>query len=314
MKPIVIVTTRPFDWMIDQLAARYDLHVLDAGQDLSDLPDRARMARGIARFANGRVDRSLIAALPELRVVANFGAGYELVDMQAARERDISVSYNGSGSPNAVADHAIALLLGVTRQVVDAHRFVASGDWLHARYPLVEGFSGRRLGIYGMGRIGQAIARRAIPFEMEIGYHNRRKIEGSAHRHFDNLGELADWSEHMVIACPATPETVGSVDEAIIGRLGPKGVLINIARGSVIDQNALVAALDAGRIGGAGLDVLVVEPSLPHGLVGRPNVVLTPHIAGSTLDGWRAATQQMIDNLDNYFETGRVLEPVSASA
>jgi lactate dehydrogenase-like 2-hydroxyacid dehydrogenase len=310
MKPTIIVTERPLDWMIEHLAEHFEVHVLDKGQPLATLAPAAREARGIARFAGGRVDRALIEALPRLEVVANFGAGYELVDLDAARERAIAISNNTSGSPAAMADHAVALLLAATRRLVDTHRFIADGRWLTERYPLTEGLTGSKVGIYGLGRIGKAVALRLAPFEVSVGYHNRRPAQGLDLPYFPSLAGLAAWADHLVISCPSTHETRGSVDAAVLAALGPRGVVVNIARGNIIDQPALIAALDAGRIGGAGLDVLLSEPDRPMGLIDRPNVVLTPHVAGSTREGWLAATDRMRANLLAFFATGAVLTPV----
>ncbi len=259
---------------------------------------------------NAVVDAEFIERLPELKLIAVFGAGYDRVDIAAARRRGIAVANTPGVTDAAVADMAMALLLATARQVCAADRFVRAGRWPHGRFPLVPQFSGRRLGIFGLGRIGEAIAKRAIGFDLEIGYHNRRRQPELPYRYFDGLAALAAWSDYLVVACPATPDTRGRVDAEVLQALGRAGILVNIARGSIIDENALVGALESRAIAGAGLDVFEHEPEVPAALTGRDDVVLTPHVAGGTLETWRAAEEAVIANLVSFFETGRPLTPV----
>lgn len=305
----LLITGRPLDWIVEKLGTRFTVSVAPDG--IADLPD-ARLGGvvAVAVFGGGMVDEPVLARLPALRGVVNFGVGYDRIDVAAAARRGLPVGYLPGTTAGCVADHAWALLLALGRRVVSGHAFVTSGEWLERRFPLTRRVSGRRLGIYGMGAIGSAIAKRAAGFDMEIAYHNRRARTDTPHRYVGSLRELAAWADILAIACPATPETIGSVDDAVLAALGPEGLIINIARGSIVDEDALVAALDGGRIAGAGLDVFAVEPTRPDRLIGRENVVLTPHCAGGTQETWTDTVNRLHDNLVALVETGAVLDPV----
>jgi hydroxypyruvate reductase len=260
---------------------------------------------------NARVDLPEMARQPGLKFIAVFGAGYDRVDLAAMQERGIALANTPGVTDSCVADMAMALLLATSRQICLGDRHVRAGRWPQGRLPLASRFSGRRLGIFGLGGIGAAIARRAAGFDLEIGYHNRRRRGDVAYRYFEDLAALAGWADYLVVACPASPQTYRRVDAAVLAALGPSGVIVNIARGSIIDEDALVAALEKRAIAGAGLDVFAQEPTVPPRLVALDNVVLAPHVAGSTHETWDEASALLVRNLDHFFTMGRPLTPVA---
>ena len=250
-----------------------------------------------------------LAAAPRPGVVACFGVGYDGIDLAAARRHGVQVSTTPDVLTDCVADTALGLMLACARQLVAASRHVQSGAWLQGPFPLATRFSGKRVGIVGLGRIGLAIARRAGGFDMAVRYHGRSARAGLPYEFEGDLAALAGWADFLVLACPGGPQTRHLVSASVLDALGPDGYLINIARGSVVDEDALVAAIQAGRIAGAGLDVYADEPRVPAGLLGNDRVVTLPHLAASTRETRHAMEQLVLDNLAGFFATGRVLTP-----
>lgn len=285
-----------------QIAGRYALRQPPAAVD---------PAAPVIVVQNARVDRPEMARQPGLKFIAVFGAGYDRVDIAAAKERGIVLANTPGVTDTCVADMAMALLLATARRVCVGDRHVRAGRWPQARLPLAPRFSGRRLGIFGLGGIGAAIARRAAGFDMEISYHNRRRRNDVPYTYYDDLERLAAASDYLVVACPASPETYRRVDAGVLRALGPAGILVNIARGSIVDEEALVAALESRTIAGAGLDVFEREPNAPSRLFALDNVVLAPHVAGSTHETWDEASALLMQNLDHFFTTGRPLTPIA---
>ncbi|MBM3600283.1 MAG: 2-hydroxyacid dehydrogenase [Alphaproteobacteria bacterium] len=298
------------DWMSKELVEAYTVH------DLSTAPDRAAMlaaAAGVtAVVTNGGtgIDGATIERLPKLKLVSNFGIGYDKVDLPALKRRGATLTNTPGVVERCVADHAIGLMIALTRKIALAARLGHAGVWDKSPIGLTRRVSGSKLGILGMGAIGAEIAKRASGFDMAIGYHNRRKRGDTEHRYFPSLIELAAWADHLVIACPGGAETRHMVDRAVLEALGTKGAVINIARGTIVDEAALASALRSGKLGGAALDVFDVEPGYPAGLVGLDNVVLTPHIAGSTQETWREAFDITLANLAAHFAGKELLTPV----
>jgi lactate dehydrogenase-like 2-hydroxyacid dehydrogenase len=260
-----------------------------------------------AVLANGRggLPAGEMEMLPNLELIIATGAGYEAVDMEMAKQRRIAVANCPGANAPAVADQAMMLLLAAARHVRQADRFVAGGGWQDqwkVDTPLV---FGKRLGIVGMGRIGGMIAQRAAGgFDMAIGYHNRKPVPGSPHRHFGNLVELASWADFLVAAAPGGAGTKHLVNREVLEALGPRGYLVNVGRGTIVDTAALLDALRANRIGGAGLDVLEGEPAYPplaKELQQFENVTITPHCAGRAPESRTAATALIIENLNAHF-------------
>ncbi|OWY28678.1 2-hydroxyacid dehydrogenase [Herbaspirillum robiniae] len=232
-------------------------------------------------------------ALPQLRLVAAFGAGYENIDVQAAHGRGIAVTHAPGANDATVADHAMALMLGISRGLHLLDGAVKAGRWdgSRAARPTV---NGKRLGIVGLGNIGEKIARRAAAFDMEIGYHTRRARADSPYRHYPGVPALAAASDYLILACPGGPATRHLIDAAALDALGPQGFLINIARGSVVDTAALVAALRQRRIAGAALDVVDGEPALPPEFSALDNLLLTPHISGRSPEALQTQLRMFI--------------------
>ena len=250
-----------------------------------------------------------IAALPKLAFVSALGVGFENIAVEPARARGI-VLVNGAGTnDDCVADHAMALLLATVRRVPLHDRLCRAGVWRDA-LPMVPSVAGKRLGVFGLGAIGRKIARRAQGFEMPVGYHNRSKRDDLAFEWFASLEALAAWCDVLVVATPGGPATKHRVDAAVLEALGADGYLVNIARGSVVDTAALAAALAAGRLAGAGLDVYESEPAPPAELLGFDNVVLTPHIGGRSPESMAASLACFLDNANRFLAGRPVATPI----
>jgi len=257
------------------------------------------------------VDADLMNALPNLGAVVHQGAGYDTIDVDAARRLGIGVSNTPDVLNDTVADTAVGLMLTTMRGLCTADRFVRSGRWdLGDSYPLGRDLSGSRVGILGLGRIGLAIAQRLVGFDCAIAYHSRRHVPGTPFRYVASPVELAEAVDVLVIATVGGPGTKHLVNRAVLEGLGPYGYVINIARGSVIDQDALVELLVAGRLAGAGLDVFTDEPYVPTELRELDNVVLLPHIGGATVRSLSMMRELVLRNLDQYLAYGTLTTPV----
>ena len=286
-----------------RLAAEYDVQHLPLPGAERDafLAANGQGIEAVATSARFGIDAKTIAALPDLKVISSFGVGLDTLDLAAAKARGIAVGYTPDVLNDCVADTAFALLMDVSRRITEADRFVRNGHWHKGQFSQATRVSGKRLGILGLGRIGSAIARRASGFDMEVKYHNRRPVEGSAYGYVATLKELAEWADYLVIASAGGAETRGLVSAEIIDALGPQGYLINISRGTVVDEPALVRALVEKRLGGAGLDVFEFEPKVPAELLALDNVVLLPHLASNTHETRADMAQRVEDNLAAFF-------------
>lgn len=297
----------------ERLAERY--RVLAAWRDPEGLEDYAPHQMRHVRLAVTSVRRGfarrMFERLPALRAVCSWGAGYDTLDLGAAREHGVQVSNTPEVLNDCVADLAWALLLATARRVAAGDRYVKAGEWRAlGEFPLSTKVSGKRLGILGLGRIGEAIARRGQGFSMEVRYHGRHARADAPYAYEPSLPALAEWADFLVVACVGGPSTHHIVDARVIRALGARGILVNISRGSVVDQAALLAALCAGELGGAGLDVLEREPSQAEEFAGMDQVVLMPHV-GSATDETRAGMSQLVmDNVDAFLATGRLLTPI----
>ena len=250
-----------------------------------------------------------IAAMPAVELICCLGAGYEGVPLEVTRARGI-VTANGAGTnDDCVADHAFGMLISIVREFRKLDRLCREGVW---RDTIGEpaNVSGKKLGILGLGTIGQKIAKRAAGFDMEVGYHNRKPREGAVHRYFDDLKALATWADFLVLAAPGGPGTRHLVDAQVLDALGPRGYLVNIGRGTVVDTEALAAALREHRIAGAGIDVYESEPKRPEALVGLDKVLLTPHVAGWSPEATQASVNRFLANAEGHFAGRGVVTPV----
>jgi len=311
VKPTVLQLGPLLPLVQEGLAANYT-H-LDLGT-ISDaaafLADHGPAVDAVVSSGRNGVNAALIDALPKLRLVAHFGVGYDNVDVAHAKKKGVAISNTPDVLTDCVADLAVALLIDAARGISAGDRYVREGRWLKGAMPLATRASGKRLGIVGLGRIGRAIATRAEGFDMEIRYHNRRQSPDAPYAYEHSLVELARWCDFLMVATAGGEATRGLVSAAVIEALGSKGFVVNIARGSVIDEPALVAALAGRHIAGAALDVFADEPRVPEALLALDNVVLTPHIASATTDTRAAMGQLVLDNLESFFKDGRPLTPV----
>lgn len=272
----------------------------------------ARDARVAITSARDGFSADMMAALPKLQAICSWGVGYDTLDVAEAHRRGIVVSNTPDVLNECVADTAWALLLGATRRIAAADRYVRSGQWRElGRFPLTPRVWGKKLGILGLGRIGEAIAKRAMGFGMDIRYTNRHAVEGTPYGFEPSLQALAQWADFLVVACRGGKPTYHLVDEAVLRALGPSGVVVNIARGSVIDQAALTRLLAEGALGAAGLDVVENEPGAPEALRSLDNVLITPHIGSATHDTRRAMRELVMNNAISFLETGRLLTPIN---
>jgi lactate dehydrogenase-like 2-hydroxyacid dehydrogenase len=288
-----------------RFAAQYDL--LDsAGKSLDGVfaPDQLARVRALITAGGTPLGAEAIARLPSLGAIICYGTGYDGVDLEAAAARKIAIGNSPGANASSVADIALTLMLAATRRLLVADHYVRSGDWAAARQsPMMRpqaGLRSRRIGIYGMGEIGRKIAARCAAFEAEVGYFSRSRHE-VPYPYFPSLEALAGWCSVLMIAVRAGTDTHHAVNADILSRLGPEGYVVNIARGSVIDEAALIAALTSNTIAGAGLDVFKTEPHQPDQLAGLTNVILTPHIGGHTLDSHVAMQDCVLANLEAFF-------------
>jgi lactate dehydrogenase-like 2-hydroxyacid dehydrogenase len=265
---------------------------------------------GVVTSAPTGASGALIEALPALRVIASFGVGFDRIDVEAARRRGVAVSTTPDVLTDCVADLAMGALVAVSRGIVAADRFVRRGAWSAGRFPLTTRVSGKRLGIVGLGRIGKAVARRAAGFDLEIRYHGRRAAPGVPWAHEPSLVALARWADQLVLTCAGGAATHHLVSAEVLAALGPAGFLVNVSRGSVVDEGALVEALVAGTIAGAALDVFEDEPRVPARLLALENVVLLPHVGSGTHETRHAMADLVLANLRAFYAEGRLVTPL----
>lgn len=294
----------------EAVAASYDVVDLPAEGRAAFLAEHGGDVVAIVCTNSGLVDAGLIAALPRLGVVANQGVGYENVDVDACLERGILVSHTPHVLDDAVAETALGLLLATRRQLVEADAFVRSGSWAEGSFPLTGQVSGSRVGILGLGRIGRRIAGVLEALGCEIAYHNRRRVPDVPYAYAASPAELAAAVDNLVVVVPGGAATATLVDRDVLDALGPAGVLVNVARGSVVDEDALVAALRDGRLGAAGLDVYAEEPHVPEPLRELANVVLLPHVGSATVRTRTAMYDLTLENLALWWESGHLRTPV----
>ncbi len=285
---------------------------------LPEPPDAFLAERGadvtVAVTSSGTgVGEALMSALPQLEAIVNFGVGYDTTDIDEASARGITVSNTPDVLTDCVADLAVGALIDVMRRLTAADRYVRAGSWTSGRYPLTSRVTGKRVGILGLGRIGLAIARRLEGFGVEIGYHNRR-VRDVPYRYHSSLVEMARECDVLVVAAAGGDSTRGLVSAEVLDALGPRGYLVNVARGSLVDENALVAALERGALGGAALDVFADEPHVPNQLLDRDDTLLLPHIGSATHETRAAMARLALDNLEQFLADGTLLTPVPESA
>src|SRR5579863_3901177 len=293
---------------------QFVLHAFETRNDLDRLnPDIAAKIRGAAvTYSTVRCDGAVMAMFPKLEIVASFGVGYDHVDANYAREHNIVVTNTPDVLTEEVADVAMGLLISTLREFVKADRYLRSGLWTTQQYPLSAGsLRDRTVGIVGMGRIGQAIARRLEASLVPVVYHSRNPVSGVKYKHYPDLIEMAKAVDTLVAIVPGGPSTAKMINADVMKALGPRGVVINVARGSVVDEEAMIAALKSGTILAAGLDVFANEPAVPDELKAMQNVVLLPHIGSASVVTRNAMDQLVVDNLKAWFAGKGPLTPIA---
>ena len=305
---LCVANLSPF--YLDPMRAAYTVHQRLNESDPAAFALAAPRITAIAASGESKVTAELMDQLPALKIISVMGVGYDGIDVAAAKARGVVVTHTPGVLNDDVADLALALMLSLSRQIARADRFVRAGEWAGGPLPLGRKVSGARLGIVGMGRIGQAIAHRAAAFDMRIAYTARSAKTDLTYAFHGSPVALAANSDFLVVITPGGAGTRKLIDAAVLKALGPQGCLINVARGSVVDESALIDALRSGTIAGAGLDVFEAEPNVPEALRAMDNVVLTPHIGSATAQTRRAMAELAFANLNAQLGGQPLLTPV----
>ena len=313
MKNVEILSVGPmYAASLEAMERDFTVHKLWQAKDKPALLAEVReRIRGIQSFGPYSADAKLIAALPRLEIIANVGVGVDAIDLEAAKRRGVIVTNTPDVLNDCVADLAMGLTVATLRRISVGDRYVRAGSWLKGALPLGHKVGGRTMGILGYGRIGKAIARRAEAFGMRIVYHGRKAQADVTYKYYPKLVDMARDCDVLMVICPGSAETRHIVNAEVLKALGPEGTLINVARGSVVDEQALVKALADGSLGAAGLDVFEFEPKVPEALFGMDQVVLQPHVASLTHETRKAMGDLAVDNLRAHFAGKPVLTPVA---
>jgi lactate dehydrogenase-like 2-hydroxyacid dehydrogenase len=290
-----------------QLDAEFHCRSLD---DIERDPALAAQVRGIVTRSNQLVPPAVVERLPKLEIIATVGVGYDGIPLDLAAQRGIVVANTPDVLNAAVAELCVGSLLALLRRLPHADRYVREGRWRDAAFPLSTSLAGKNVGIVGMGRIGKEIARRLEQFGVLLAYHGRTD-QGLSWRYEPDLLSLARDSDILIMVAPGGRDTARMVDARVLAALGPKGYLVNVSRGSLVDEEALLEALENGQLAGAALDVFDEEPHVDARFFEFENVLLTPHIGSATQETRAAMAQLMLDNLRAYFRSGRALTPVA---
>lgn len=287
---------------------------------LIDIPSVAEIPAGLQAHAEGihivicsaytGLKSEWITLLPNLKLVCNFGVGYDSTDIQALKARGIPFSNTPDVLNDAVADTAMALLLSLVRQVTLSDKFVRDGEWEKRAYPLTPDVAGKKVGVVGLGSIGKVIVKRLSGFDCQIAYHNRSPRDDVDFRYFDTIIELAQWADFLIVATVGGAQTKHLINADVLKALGPESFLINISRGSVIDEAALIQALKEKAIAGAGLDVFENEPMINREFSTLSNTVLMPHVGSGSIEARQAMAALVVDNIKNYRAKGDVITKV----
>lgn len=312
MKPLILRNVKLNPMVAEFVAQYYDVISVEELTDANAASIEVLLTNG-----TGKAPKELLDRLPNLKLIDDFGVGFDGIDVAECKRRNITVCTTPGVLTEDVADLALAHILALSRQICRAHHEVVSGAWSsgHKKLGLGHKVSGKRVGIVGLGRIGKAVAQRCHGFNMQLGFYDRFLSEDQARADltqligvapqitaYQSLVELAHNSDYLVVCAAATPENHGLINEEVLTALGPHGALINIARGVLVDEAALVKILQEGKLGGAGLDVFAQEPHVPEALLTMPNVVLTPHIASATVETRELMANIVIGNLKAFRE------------
>ncbi len=302
MKPEILQLTRLMPHVEAALEAAYVVHrPFDAADPDELVASVGPKIRAVATSGHVGCSAETLAALPALEMIASNGVGYDAVDIPACRARGVKVSNTPDVLNDAVAEIAMGLMIALCRRVPQADAYVRRGDWAAGDYPLTAELTGAKLGVLGLGRIGKEIARRAQVFKMQVVYHGRNRQPYEPYEYYPDLVEMARDVDWLLVIAPGSASTKGIVSRAVLEALGPEGALVNVARGSLVDEPALVELLLSGRLGGAALDVFADEPRPPEALFGLDNVVLSPHAGSATEKTRRAMGDLVVANLAAHF-------------
>lgn len=303
-KPDIVVFGPPKPVVVSGLSGAFTLHKFENHRDLGRLSAAAaEKIRGVAVTDLLPVDALMLSRLPKVEIIAAFGVGYDHIDVASAKQHNAVVTHTPDVLTEETADAAVGLLICTVREFVKADRYLRSGLWANQPYPLTAASTrDRTIGLVGMGRIGKAIARRLDAMRIPVVYHSRRPAEGVTYRHYPKLLDMAKAVDTLIVMAPGGASTAKMVNAEVLDALGPNGVVVNMSRGSVIDEQALIDALRSGKILAAGLDVFAKEPFVPDELKAMQNTVLLPHIGSASVLTRHAMDQLVVDNLKAWFE------------
>ena len=307
----VLVPGKIHDRVLAQLKDSFEVISVERDETLKLDAGTAQRIRGVA--LSGAFPAVWFEQLPNIEIVASFGVGYDGIDAKLAGSKGIIVTNTPDVLNDEVADTAIALLLNTIRELPKAEAWLRDGNWKPgSAYPLTRySLKGRHVGLYGLGRIGLEIAKRLEPFKVKISYHTRSRHGDAPYDYHPTLKGLAEAVDTLIAIVPKTPQTHKTVNADILSALGPDGIVVNVGRGWTVNEDDLIAALNAGRIGGAGLDVFYDEPNVPAGLLSAPNTVLVPHIGSASIPTRNAMADLVAENLISWFEQGKPVTPVA---
>ena len=310
-KPDLLIVCHAAPFVLADLAAEYTLHNYFLADDKAALlAEVGKRIRAILAGGMSGPDAALIARLPKLEIIASNSVGFDATDVAAAHARGVVVTHTPDVLTDDVADLGMAFIIMAPRRIAESERYLRAGKWRQARMEFGTNLRGKKLGILGLGRVGSALAKRAQAFGLEIGFHDIAPKPDAPYRRYASLRSMAADCDILFVSCQGGPSTRKLVDAAVLNALGPNGFLVNVARGTIVDQQALVAALRDKRIAGAAIDVFEDEPNAPAELFNAENIVMTPHIASSTTETRRAMADLMLENLRLHFAGQPVKTPV----
>lgn len=314
-KPEILVTRQIYGPALAELERDYVLHRLWSAPDREAfIREVGPRVRAVVTSVTDGVSARDIDAMPKLEIISCFGRSLVKTDLGAARRRGIAITNVPQSVAVPVADVALGLLIAVMRRIVEGDDYVRAGKWIEKPFAPGRGLTGKTCGIIGLGEIGREIARRVEACAMNVCYHGPREKPDVPYRFFADLESMAREVDCLVVTCPATPATEKLVNARILDALGPEGYLINVARGSIVDEDALIAALTSGQLAGAGLDVVRNEPRVPPELTAMPNVVIVPHIGSTIIEIRSERVKNLVGNLRAHFAGEPLLTPVDLSA
>ena len=310
----VLVLGKFFPSVMNELNAKYDVLHLSDENEFSNLPDDA-LANVEGYVTHGWAPAEFIDRMPRLKVISSHGVGYDGVAADYAASKGVVVTHTPNVLNDDVANTTIMLILATMRRLIEQNQYLRDGRWIsEGNAPLTRSIAGKKVGIVGLGRIGEAIAHKLSVFNCEVVYHSRNQKPEVTLPYYGNLVDMASDCDVLIVITPGGAATNKLINKEVIDALGPEGTLINVARGTVVDEAEMVAALQDGRLGSAGLDVFEDEPKVPEVLFDMPNVVLTPHVASATQETRQAMSDLVVENLIKFFEDGAPVAPVPESA